>query len=332
MRIAINGFGRIGRIAYRVMRQNGADLDLVAVNDLTDAATLAHLLKYDSIHGRLEGNIQVGDRKITVDGDEFAVFAEKDPAALPWKDLGVDVVIESTGRFRDRDQAAKHLQAGARKVVISAPAKNPDITICLGVNEDKLEAGHSIISNASCTTNCLTPVAKVILDTAGWVHGLMTTAHAYTADQNLMDGPHKDLRRARSAALSIVPTSTGAARAAGLVLPELAGKIDGTALRVPTSDVSIVDLTVEVERKTSVEELNAAFDAAAEGRLAGILAVSHEPLVSIDFVSTTYSAIVDAPSTAVLDGTMVKVMAWYDNEMGYASRLVDLARYLGRFL
>jgi glyceraldehyde 3-phosphate dehydrogenase len=332
MRIAINGFGRIGRIAYRVMRQNGADLDLVAVNDLTDAATLAHLLKYDSIHGRLEGDVQSGDGKIAVDGDVFAVFAEKDPAALPWKDLGVDVVIESTGRFRDRDAAAKHLQAGARKVVISAPCKDPDITVCLGVNQDKIEAGHSVISNASCTTNCLTPVARVILDTAGWVHGLMTTAHAYTADQNLVDGPHKDLRRARSAALSIVPTTTGAARAAGLVLPELAGKIDGTALRVPTSNVSLVDLTVEVERKTSVEELNAAFEAAAGGRLAGILAVSHEPLVSIDFVSTTYSAVVDAPSTAVLDGTLVKVMAWYDNEMGYASRLVDLARYLGRFL
>jgi glyceraldehyde 3-phosphate dehydrogenase len=332
MRIAINGFGRIGRIAYRVMRRQGGDLDLVAVNDLTDAATLAHLLKYDSIHGRLDGDVRAGDRKITVDGDEFAVHAERNPAALPWKDLGVDVVIESTGRFRDREQAAKHLEAGARKVVISAPAKNPDITVCLGVNEDKIEEGHAIISNASCTTNCLTPVAKVILDTAGWVHGLMTTAHAYTADQNLMDGPHKDLRRARSAALSIVPTSTGAARAAGLVLPELAGKIDGTALRVPTSDASIVDLTVEVERKTSVEELNAAFDRAAAGRLAGILAVSHEPLVSIDFVSTTHSAIVDAPLTAVLDGTLVKVMAWYDNEMGYASRLIDLARYLGKFL
>ena len=332
MRIAINGFGRIGRIAYRVMCRQGGDLDLVAVNDLTDAATLAHLLKYDSIHGRLEGDVRAGDRKITVDGDEFAVYAEKDPAALPWKELGVDVVIESTGRFRDREQAARHLEAGARKVVISAPAKNPDFTVCLGVNEDKLEEGHAIISNASCTTNCLTPVAKVILDTAGWVHGLMTTAHAYTADQNLMDGPHKDLRRARSAALSIVPTTTGAARAAGLVLPELAGKIDGTALRVPTSDASLVDLTVEVERKTSVEELNAAFDRAAMGRLAGILAVSHESLVSIDFVSTTHSAIVDAPLTAVLDGTLVKVMAWYDNEMGYASRLIDLARYLGKFL
>ncbi|MFN2420096.1 MAG: type I glyceraldehyde-3-phosphate dehydrogenase [Gemmatimonadota bacterium] len=331
MRIAINGFGRIGRIAYRVMRQLGGDLDLVAVNDLTDAKTLAHLLKYDSVHGRLDANVESKGDKIIVDGDEFTVYAEKDPAALPWNDLGVDVAIESTGRFRDRDQAAKHLEAGAKKVVISAPAKNPDITVCLGVNEDALTAEHRIISNASCTTNCLTPVAKVVLDTAGWVHGLMTTAHAYTADQNLMDGPHKDLRRARSAALSIVPTTTGAARAAGLVLPELAGKIDGTALRVPTSDVSIVDLTVEVERKTSADEINAAFEKAAKGRLKGILAVSNEPLVSIDFVSTTHSAIVDAPSTAVLDGTLVKVMAWYDNEMGYASRLIDIAAYLGKF-
>lgn len=332
MRIAINGFGRIGRIAYRAMRGQDGDLDLVAVNDLTDATTLAHLLKYDSVHGRLDAKVEARADRIAVDGDEFTVFAEKDPAALPWKDLEVDVVIESTGRFREREQAAKHLAGGARKVVISAPCKNADITVCMGVNEDQLTADHVIISNASCTTNCLTPVAKVVLDAAGWVHGLMTTAHAYTADQNLQDGPHKDLRRARAAALSIVPTTTGAARAAGVVLPELAGKIDGTALRVPTSDVSLVDLTVEVERETSAEELNAAFEKAAEGRLKGILAVSHEPLVSIDFVSTTYSAIVDAPSTAVLDGTLVKVMAWYDNELGYATRLIDLAAYLRRFL
>jgi glyceraldehyde 3-phosphate dehydrogenase len=246
MRIAINGFGRIGRIAYRVMRQLGGDLDLVAVNDLTDAKTLAHLLKYDSVHGRLDADVESKGDRIVVDGDEFTVYAEKDPAALPWKDLGVDVAIESTGRFRERDQAAKHLEAGAKKVVISAPAKNPDITVCLGVNEDKLTAEHRIISNASCTTNCLTPVAKVVLDTAGWVHGLMTTAHAYTAGQHLMDGPDKDLRRARAAALSIVPTTTVAALAAALVMPELEGKIDGTSLRVPTADVSIVDLTVEV--------------------------------------------------------------------------------------
>jgi glyceraldehyde 3-phosphate dehydrogenase len=332
MRIAINGFGRIGRIAYRAMRGLGGDLDLVAVNDLTDAKTLAHLLKYDSIHGRLDGRVEAGDGKIVVDEDEFAVYAEKDPAALPWKDLEVDVVIESTGRFREREQAKKHLDAGAKKVVISAPAKDPDITICLGVNEDRLEDAHSIISNASCTTNCLTPVAKVILETAGWVHGLMTTAHAYTAGQHLMDGPDKDLRRARAAALSIVPTTTGAARAAGLVLPELKGKIDGTALRVPTPDVSIVDLTVEVQRVTTAETLNDAFRKAASGRLEGILSVSDEPLVSIDFVSTTQSAIVDAASTAVLDGTLVKVMAWYDNEMGYASRLVELAAYLKKFI
>jgi glyceraldehyde 3-phosphate dehydrogenase len=332
MRIAINGFGRIGRIAYRAMRGLGGDLDLVAVNDLTDAKTLAHLLKYDSIHGRLDGRVEAGDGKIVVDEDEFAVYAEKDPTALPWKDLEVDVVIESTGRFREREQAKKHLDAGAKKVIISAPAKDPDITICLGVNEDRLEDGHSIISNASCTTNCLTPVAKVILETAGWVHGLMTTAHAYTAGQHLMDGPDKDLRRARAAALSIVPTTTGAARAAGLVLPELKGKIDGTALRVPTADVSIVDLTVEVQRETTAETLNDAFKKAASGRLEGILSVSDEPLVSIDFVSTTQSAIVDAASTAVLDGTLVKVMAWYDNEMGYASRLVELAAYLKKFI
>ena len=332
MRVAINGFGRIGRIAYRAMRRQGGDLDLVAVNDLTDAPTLAYLLTYDSVHGRLDAKVQASEGKITVDGDEFAVLAEKDPAALPWGDLGVDVVIESTGRFRDRDQATKHLDAGAKKVVISAPAKNPDITVCMGVNEEMIQPEHRILSNASCTTNCVAPVAKVILDAAGWVHGLMTTAHSYTADQSLMDGPHKDLRRARSAALSIIPTTTGAARAAGLVLPELAGKIDGTALRVPTADASIVDLTVEVERATTAEELNAAFDRAAAGRLEGILAVSREPLVSIDYVSNTYSAVVDAPLTAVIDGTMVKVMAWYDNEMGYATRLVDLARYLGRFL
>jgi len=331
MRIAINGFGRIGRIAYRILRER-KDLDLVAVNDLTDAATLAHLLKYDSIHGRLNADVVAGDGAITVDGDDFKVFAEKDPSALPWKDLRVDVVLESTGRFTERDKAAGHLAAGARKVVISAPGKNVDITVCMGVNEDKVEKGHDVLSNASCTTNCLTPVAKVILDTAGWVHGLMTTAHSYTADQNLMDGPHKDLRRARAAAMSIVPTTTGAARAAGVVLPELAGKIDGTALRVPTFDVSVVDLTVEVARKTSVEELNAAFEKAAAGPLKGILAVSREPLVSIDFVSTTWSSVVDAPSTAVLDGTLVKVMAWYDNEMGYASRLVDLAAYVGKYL
>ena len=331
MRIAINGFGRIGRIAYRILRER-KDLDLVAVNDLTDAATLAHLLKYDSIHGRLNADVVAGDGAITVDGDDFKVFAEKDPSALPWKDLRVDVVLESTGRFTERDKAAGHLAAGARKVVISAPGKNVDITVCMGVNEDKVEKGHDVLSNASCTTNCLTPVAKVILDTAGWVHGLMTTAHSYTADQNLMDGPHKDLRRARAAAMSIVPTTTGAARAAGVVLPELAGKIDGPALRVPTFDVSVVDLTVEVARKTSVEELNAAFEKAAAGPLKGILAVSREPLVSIDFVSTTWSSVVDAPSTAVLDGTLVKVMAWYDNEMGYASRLVDLAAYVGKYL
>jgi glyceraldehyde 3-phosphate dehydrogenase len=332
MRIAINGFGRIGRIAYRSMRRLGSDLELVAVNDLTDAPTLAHLLKYDSVHGRLDADVVAKDGKIVVDDDEFEVFAEKDPAALPWKDLGVEIVIESTGRFRDRDQASKHLQAGAKKVIISAPAKNPDITICLGVNEDQLEETHAIISNASCTTNCLTPVAKVVLDTAGWVHGLMMTAHAYTASQHMLDSPDKDLRRARAGALSIIPTTTGAARAAGVVLPELKGKIDGMALRVPTPDVSIIDLTVEVERETNAEKLNSAFRKACQGRLAGILAVSDEPLVSCDYISTTLSGTVDALSTTVIDGTFVKVLAWYDNEMGYATRLIDLASHLRKFV
>ena len=332
MRIAINGFGRIGRIAYRSLRRGRTDLDLVAVNDVTDAATLAHLLKYDSVHGRLEADVRVQGGEIFVGDDSFRVLSEKDPANLPWKDLGVDVVIESTGRFREREQAARHLSAGARKVIISAPGKGSDITVVLGVNEDKVEAGHDVISNASCTTNCVTPVAKVIYDRFGWVHGLMTTTHAYTASQHLLDTPDKDLRRARAGAISMIPTTTGAARAAAMVMPELEGRIDGTAIRVPISDVSIVDLTIEVEKATGVEEVNAAFREAARARLDGILVVSDEPLVSVDYVSTTQSATVDALSTMVLDGTLVKVFAWYDNEMGYATRLVDLAGYLSRFL
>jgi glyceraldehyde 3-phosphate dehydrogenase len=332
MRIAINGFGRIGRIAYRSLRKGRRDLDLVAVNDLTDAATLAHLLKYDSVHGRLEADVRVEGDEIRVGDDSFRVLSEKDPADLPWKDLGVDVVIESTGRFRDREQAARHLSAGARKVIISAPGKGSDITVVMGVNEDRVEAGHDVISNASCTTNCVTPIAKVIHDRFGWVHGLMTTTHAYTASQHMLDTPDKDLRRARGGAISMIPTTTGAARAAAMVMPELEGRIDGTAIRVPTPDVSIVDLTVEVERATGVEEVNAAFREAARGRLEGILVVSDEPLVSVDYVSTAQSATVDALSTMVIDGTLVKVFAWYDNEMGYASRLVDLAEYLARFL
>ena len=332
MRIAINGFGRIGRIAYRSLRKGRRDLDLVAVNDLTDAATLAHLLKYDSVHGRLEADVRVEGDEIRVGDDSFRVLSEKDPADLPWKDLGVDVVIESTGRFRDREQAARHLSAGARKVIISAPGKGSDITVVMGVNEDRVEAGHDVISNASCTTNCVTPIAKVIHDRFGWVHGLMTTTHAYTASQHMLDTPDKDLRRARGGAISMIPTTTGAARAAAMVMPELEGRIDGTAIRVPTPDVSIVDLTVQVEKATGVEEVNAAFREAARGRLGGILVVSDEPLVSVDYVSTTQSATVDALSTMVIDGTLVKVFAWYDNEMGYATRLVDLAEYLARFL
>jgi glyceraldehyde 3-phosphate dehydrogenase len=332
MRIAINGFGRIGRIAYRSLRKGRTDLDLVAVNDVTDAATLAHLLRYDSVHGRLEADVRVQRGEILVGDDSFRVLSEKDPANLPWKDLAVDVVIESTGRFREREQAARHLSAGARKVIISAPGKGSDITVVMGVNEDKVEPGHDVISNASCTTNCVTPVAKVIYDRFGWVHGLMTTTHAYTASQHLLDTPDKDLRRARGGAISMIPTTTGAARAAAMVMPELEGRIDGTAIRVPISDVSIVDLTVEVEKATGVEEVNAAFREAAQARLEGILVVSDEPLVSVDYVSTTQSATVDALSTMVLDGTLVKVFAWYDNEMGYATRLMDLAGYLSRFL
>lgn len=331
MRIAINGFGRIGRIAYRSLRQRSPALDLVAVNDLTDAVTLAHLLEYDSVHGRLDMPAVASEGTIRVGEDTIQVLSERDPSRLPWGDLDIDVVIESTGRFRERDQAAQHLAAGARKVVISAPGKDSDITVVMGVNEDKITGEHDILSNASCTTNCVTPVAKVIMDTAGWVHGLMTTTHAYTASQHLLDTPDKDLRRARAGALSLIPTTTGAARAAAMVLPELKGKIDGMAIRVPTPDVSLVDLTVEVERATTPEALNDAFRQAAAGRLQGILAVSDEPLVSIDYVTTTESATVDALSTAVLDGTLVKVLAWYDNEMGYATRLIDLAAYLGRF-
>lgn len=332
MRIAINGFGRIGRIAYRSLLRRGGDMDLVAVNDLTDAPTLAHLLRYDSVHGQLPVDVRAEDGSILVGEDTFRVLSEKDPSKLAWGDLGVDVVIESTGRFREREKAALHLEAGARKVIISAPGKNSDITVVMGVNEDRLEAGHDVISNASCTTNCVTPVAKVLYDRFGWVHGLMTTTHAYTASQHMLDAPDKDLRRARAGAVSMIPTTTGAARAAAQVMPELEGKIDGTAIRIPTPDVSLVDLTVEVERATDVDAVNAAFREAAAGRMKGILAVSDEPLVSVDYVSTTESATVDALSTMVMDGTLVKVFAWYDNEMGYATRLIDLADHVRRFL
>ena len=334
LRIAINGFGRIGRNVLRCAKQSGrTDMDFVAVNDLTDAATLAHLLKYDSVHGHYPGAVSAADKALRVDGDEIRVSSEKDPAKLPWGELGIDIVIESTGLFSDRATASKHLDAGARKVIITAPAKKEDITIVLGVNEDRYDPEkHDVISNASCTTNCLAPVVKVLSDEFGFRHGLMTTVHSYTNDQRILDLPHKDLRRARAAGLSMIPTTTGAAKATGLVLPEVAGRIDGMAFRVPTADVSVVDLVAELERDTTEDEVNAAFRAAANGRMKGILGVSDEPLVSVDYTGDPRSSIVDALSTAVMDGKMVKVVSWYDNEWGYSSRVVDLASYVGERL
>jgi glyceraldehyde 3-phosphate dehydrogenase (phosphorylating) len=326
-RVAINGFGRIGRCAFRAAFERGAELEWAGINDVADVGTLAHLLKHDSVYGPFPASIKAGRDFIRVDGTEIPVFAESDPSALPWRDLGVDVVLESTGRFRSRDDAAKHLEAGARKVIISAPAKDPDATVVLGVNLDAYDsAAHDVISNASCTTNCLAPVVKVLNEAIGIRHGLMTTIHAYTADQRLIDLPHKDLRRARAAALNLIPTSTGAAKAIGLVIPGLAGKLNGFAVRAPIPVGSIVDLTVETKRETSVAELNAMFREAADtAALAGILRYSEEPLVSTDIVKSPYSAIFDAPLTNVVDGTLVKVVAWYDNEWGYANRLVELA-------
>jgi glyceraldehyde 3-phosphate dehydrogenase len=334
IRVAINGFGRIGRNVLRAAKQAGnTDLDFVAVNDLTDAATLAHLLKYDSVHRKYPGTVDVGDTGLVVDGDELKVFSERDPAKLPWAELGVDVVIEATGIFRDRAGASKHLEAGAKKVIISAPAKDEDITVVLGVNHDDYDpANHNIISNASCTTNCLAPVVKVLVENFGFRHGLMTTIHAYTNDQRILDLPHSDLRRARAAAMSMIPTTTGAAKATALVLPQVKGKIDGMALRVPTPDVSIVDLVAEVEQDVTVDEVNAAMKAAADGPLAGILGYSAEPLVSIDYTTDPRSSIVDALSTAVMDNRMVKVLSWYDNEWGYSCRVVDLVGYVGERL
>jgi glyceraldehyde 3-phosphate dehydrogenase len=327
VRVGINGFGRIGRNLYRAAYEAGADLEFVAVNDITDAATLAHLLRYDSILGRFPGEVEAGDGAISVDGADIKVLAERDPAALPWSDLGVDVVIESTGLFTKRDAAAKHLEAGARKVIISAPATDPDVTVALGVNfdSDYDPDSHHIISNASCTTNCLAPLAKVIHEAVGIERGLMTTVHAYTADQRLQDMPHKDLRRARAAALNLIPTTTGAARAVGLVLPELAGKLNGIAVRAPVATGSVVDLTCEVSRGTSKEELNAAVREAAEGPLAGILAYTEAPIVSTDIVKDPHSSIFDAEQTMVIDGRLVKAIAWYDNEWGYSNRCVELA-------
>jgi glyceraldehyde 3-phosphate dehydrogenase len=326
-RVAINGFGRIGRCAFRAGLERGATIEWAGINDVADVATLAHLLKHDSVYGPFPAAVEADDDFIRVDGTEIPVFAESDPPALPWRDLDVDVVIESTGRFRSRDDAAKHLEAGARKVIISAPAKDPDATVVLGVNFDAYDpAAHDVVSNASCTTNCLAPVVKVLNEAIGIRHGLMTTIHAYTADQRLIDMPHKDLRRARAAALNLVPTSTGAAKAIGLVIPELAGKLNGFAVRAPIPVGSIVDLTVETKRETSAAEVNAMFREAADTvDLAGILRYSEEPLVSTDIVKSPYSAIFDAPLTSVVDGTLVKVVAWYDNEWGYANRLVELA-------
>ena len=325
-RIAINGFGRVGRAAFRSAFESELGLERVAINDVADAATLAQLLAHDTVYGAFPATIVADESHISVDGEEIPVFAETDPAKLPWGELEVDVVLECTGKFKTREDAAKHLAAGARKVIVSAPATGPDATIVLGVNTELYDpALHDVISNASCTTNCLGPVAKVLHETVGIKHGLMTTIHAYTGDQRLIDAPHKDLRRARAAAWNLVPTTTGAAKAIGLVIPELQGKLHGLAVRAPIPTGSIVDLTIETERPTTVEEVNAAFRAAAEGPLEGILRYSEGPLVSSDIVKSPYSAIVDAPLTAVMDGTQVKVIAWYDNEWGYSTRLVELA-------
>ena len=328
VKVGINGFGRIGRNIMRAALGAG-DIDFVAVNDLTNAATLAHLLKYDSVLGNLQADVKATGDGITVDGDEFKVLSVKDPAQLPWKDLGVDVVFEATGLFTDRDGAAKHLSAGAKKVIITAPAKKPDVTLVLGVNDDKYDpAKHQIISNASCTTNCLAPLAKVLHERFGIRKGWMTTIHSYTNDQQLLDLPHKDMRRARAAALSMIPTTTGAAISVGEVLPELKGRLDGISMRVPTPNVSVVDLNALVDKKTTGDEVNAALREAAAGPLKGILDVVDAPLVSIDFRGNPYSSIVDAPYTKVMDGDFVKLLSWYDNEWGYSTRCVDLLRTL----
>lgn len=331
IRVGINGFGRIGRNVVRAAKAAGHDdIDFVAVNDLTDTTTLAHLLKYDSVHGKFPLDVSVADGGLNVGGDLMKVFSERDPANLPWGEVGVDIVLESTGRFTDRDKAAAHLSGGARKVIISAPAKGEDKTFCYGVNHNDYDpAKHHVISNASCTTNCLVPVVSVIQEKFGFVRGFMTTVHSYTNDQSILDQPHKDLRRARAAAMSIIPTSTGAAKATSLVIPSVKGKIDGVSLRVPTADVSIVDLTCTVERATTVEEVNEAFRAAANGALKGVLAVSDEPLVSVDYIGNQNSSTVDSMSTAVIDGTLIHVSSWYDNEMGYSARCVDMIRHIG---
>ena len=329
VKLGINGFGRIGRNVYRAARERHADLEIVAVNDLTDSATLAHLLKHDSILGAFPGAVRADGDFIDVDGSRLRVLAERDPQRLPWGDLGVDIVIESTGFFTDAAKARAHIDAGARKVIISAPATNEDITVCMGVNHTAYNpAEHHVVSNASCTTNCLAPVAKVLNESFGIEAGLMTTVHAYTNDQVILDGPHKDLRRGRAAGMSIIPTSTGAAKAVSLVLPELKGKFHGAALRVPVSDVSLVDLTVTLDKAASVDDINGEMREAADGALNGILAVSDEPLVSADFLHDSHSSTVDALSTMVIGDRMVKVLAWYDNEWGYSCRVVDLAQHV----
>jgi glyceraldehyde 3-phosphate dehydrogenase len=328
VRIGINGFGRIGRGFVRCLAATPDAFDLVLINDLTDVGTLAHLLQYDSVHGRYPGKVSVDGDAIVINGDKVKISAEKDPGAIKWKDLGVDLVIESTGRFVDKETAGKHIGGGAKKVIISAPAKNHDVTLCVGINLDAYDpAKHHVISNASCTTNCLAPVAKVLHESFGIVSGLMTTIHSYTNDQQILDLPHKDLRRARAAALSMIPTTTGAAKALKEVLPALGGKLDGMAIRVPTPNVSLVDLTVKLEKKASAQEVNDAFRAAAGGALKGVLAVSDEPLVSIDYNGNRHSSTVDAALTTAI-GDQVKVLSWYDNEMGYSQRLLDVAKFV----
>jgi len=331
VRVGINGFGRIGRMIVRAAKKEGgdADIDFVAVNDLTNTATLAHLFRYDSVHGKYAGTVEAKSESLVIDGDEVQVLSERDPSKLPWKDLGVEIVFESTGIFRSREDASKHIAAGAKKVVITAPAKNEDVSICLGVNHEAYDAGaHHIISNASCTTNCLAPVVKVVLEEFGFQRGMMTTIHSFTNDQRLLDLPHKDLRRARAAAVSMIPTTTGAAKATGVVIPEVKGKIDGMSVRVPTPNVSLIDLVALVEKTPTVEEVNEALRKYAEGKMKGILAYSEEPLVSVDYMGNPASSIVDGLSTNVVDGNLVKVLSWYDNEYGYSCRCVDLAKYI----
>jgi glyceraldehyde 3-phosphate dehydrogenase len=331
IKVAINGFGRIGRLLYRAAIERNANIDLVAINDITDAKTLAHLLKYDSVHGRFNADVQVKDNSMIVNGKELKVLMQRDPAMLPWKDLDVYLAVESTGLFTDREQASKHLHAGAKKVLISAPATNPDITIVLGVNEDKYDPNnHNILSNASCTTNCVVPVVKILHENFGMKSGVMTTSHAYTNDQRIQDLVHKDLRRARAGAINIIPTTTGAARASALVFPELKGRIDGIALRIPVPNVSIVDLTAVLEKDVTKEEVNAAFKKATDGPLKGIMDYTEDPIVSTDINHNTYSAVIDGLSTMVVAGNLVKVLAWYDNEWGFSCRMVELLELVGK--